>query len=347
MSDPRPDFGEAGRDVLLNDDTFDTPTGDEDSAQHREFTVAEEELRAKNDTGPRWVATSRAREDARRYPDFFVVGAQKAGTTWLYRNLDFHPDVWLPPIKELNYFNEIYFPSSDGWEAAGRSSQAQDALAFYDSIERLTLRQVSKRRALEVILRNEQTDDWYGEIFSCAGDDMMCGDISPDYSLLPRVAISRIAAQNPCAKFVVILRDPIERAWSNARMTFARGEAEEAEMLLHDPAHWRIMRGRSNYPPLLQRWASIVAPHNLIVLSFDNLETDPQRFLSHLCQRLGLHYDPRFFPYANSIVREGGVDLMSEETLAGLRSDMRPIYEELNAMYPDIARPWLLKHYSA
>lgn len=39
-------------------------------------------------------------------PDFLIVGAQKAGTTWLYRNLLLHPQIWMPKEKELHYFDE-------------------------------------------------------------------------------------------------------------------------------------------------------------------------------------------------------------------------------------------------
>src|ERR1700758_1596004 len=40
-------------------------------------------------------------------PDFLCVGAQKSGTSWLYRQLDLHPDFWIPPLKELHYFDEL------------------------------------------------------------------------------------------------------------------------------------------------------------------------------------------------------------------------------------------------
>src|SRR5437667_372467 len=36
-------------------------------------------------------------------PDFLCVGAQKGGTTWLYQQLDSHPDFWMPPIMEVHY----------------------------------------------------------------------------------------------------------------------------------------------------------------------------------------------------------------------------------------------------
>ena len=40
------------------------------------------------------------------YPDFLGIGAQKAGTTWLGRNLQAHPEVWMPRVKEVHYFDE-------------------------------------------------------------------------------------------------------------------------------------------------------------------------------------------------------------------------------------------------
>ncbi|PYL65054.1 MAG: hypothetical protein DMF20_09435 [Verrucomicrobia bacterium] len=40
-------------------------------------------------------------------PDFLCVGAQKGGTSWLYHQLNFHLDFWMPPIKELHYFDAL------------------------------------------------------------------------------------------------------------------------------------------------------------------------------------------------------------------------------------------------
>src|SRR5438045_2764086 len=44
-------------------------------------------------------------------PDFFCIGAQKAGTGWLYEQLRSHRDFWMPPMKELHYFDR--HPRSD------------------------------------------------------------------------------------------------------------------------------------------------------------------------------------------------------------------------------------------
>ena len=41
------------------------------------------------------------------FPDFIGIGAQKAGTTWLHRNLQAHPGIWMPKEKEIHCFDEI------------------------------------------------------------------------------------------------------------------------------------------------------------------------------------------------------------------------------------------------
>jgi len=40
-----------------------------------------------------------------RKPDFICIGAQKAGTTWLYVTLGRPPDIWFPPFKEFHFFD--------------------------------------------------------------------------------------------------------------------------------------------------------------------------------------------------------------------------------------------------
>src|SRR5262245_8141276 len=39
--------------------------------------------------------------------DFLCIGLHKGGTTWLYQQLDSHPDFWMPPLKELHYLDQF------------------------------------------------------------------------------------------------------------------------------------------------------------------------------------------------------------------------------------------------
>ncbi|MGE0611353.1 MAG: sulfotransferase domain-containing protein, partial [Hyphomicrobiales bacterium] len=50
------------------------------------------------------VSVKKGAARAAAKPDFLVIGAQKCGTTWLQEMLHQHPDVFVPEIKEVNYF---------------------------------------------------------------------------------------------------------------------------------------------------------------------------------------------------------------------------------------------------
>src|ERR1700749_4313420 len=66
-----------------------------------------------------------------RFPDFLCIGAQKAGTTWLDSNLRRHPDVWLPPLKELHYFNSVHINGHLKWNLKHRCNHRQTLLRRY------------------------------------------------------------------------------------------------------------------------------------------------------------------------------------------------------------------------
>src|SRR5215472_17512260 len=66
-------------------------------------------------------------------PDFLCVGAHKGGTTWLYQQLDSHPDFWMPPLKELHYFDQLskdQRSSSERWS----NERARRLLAHINSL---------------------------------------------------------------------------------------------------------------------------------------------------------------------------------------------------------------------
>lgn len=130
-----------------------------------------------------------------RHPDFFIVGAAKAGTTSLFKYLIQHPSIFIPPMKEYHFFADYPPPSS-------------------------------KRVAT---LRD------YLRLFAHQPPGVAAGEASTSY--LPSVfAAPRIARLFPMAKILAILRDPVERAYSNywhnrkhARETLSFDQALGAE----------------------------------------------------------------------------------------------------------------------
>ena len=125
--------------------------------------------------------------DAR--PDFLCVGAQKGGTSWLYQQLASHPDFWMPPIKELHYFDKL-----SRTKAAPPRPRDERDLCFLERIKGLSAES-------HIALEN------YARLFEPKGS-LLSGDISPTYSMLNDEIIERVASYFPNLKVIFLARDP-------------------------------------------------------------------------------------------------------------------------------------------
>lgn len=118
-------------------------------------------------------------------PNFLIIGTAKAGTTSLYSYLDQHPQIYLTPVKETNFF--AFEGCKINFQGPG------DA----DRINRTSITDVSA----------------YQQQFATLNEEKAIGEISPLYLYL-NSARHRIAHYSPNAKLIAILRDPIQRAHS-------------------------------------------------------------------------------------------------------------------------------------
>src|SRR5271165_1057296 len=119
------------------------------------------------------VADAPTDAGSRRVPEFFVVGHQKCGTTALYLMLKSHPQIFMPAVKEPRFF-------------------ASDQRSKY-------ARQPPSGRP--------RTLDDYLSLFAAARPEQRAGEASPQY-LRSTVAASAIAAVQPDARIIAILREP-------------------------------------------------------------------------------------------------------------------------------------------
>jgi len=118
-----------------------------------------------------------------RWPDFFIVGAPKAGTTSLYHYLKEHPDVFMPAEKEPNFF----------------SSEELDQQKLYYNATR------------------HRDTDGYLQLFNAAQEQQKIGEASVSYLYYPTVP-AKIKAAAPDARILISLRDPVLRAQSHFEM---------------------------------------------------------------------------------------------------------------------------------
>lgn len=210
----------------------------------------------------------------RALPDFLIVGAQKSGTSSLYRYLAQHPQVRESVLKEVHYF--------DG--------------GLQDGIDTYALGEA-----------------WYRSHFplrSAMAPDQKTFEASPLYLLHP-LAAERIAALVPEVRIVAILRNPTDRALSHyfhnvrkndqrrVQETLPVGQAmaeEEARLApivargAYKEEAYRVFsyKARGRYLEQLQRYRDRFPAENILVLRAEDLFEDPAGLMDRLSGFLGL-----------------------------------------------------------
>jgi Sulfotransferase domain len=199
------------------------------------------------------------------WPNFFLVGAAKAGTTSIYAYLAQHPGVFFPSIKEPHFFTQV------------RPAPEQQFL-------------------IEAITKCSA----YLRLYAHAAGYGVIGDASPSYLWHPEVP-QRIRAKVPQAKVAIILRDPVERAYSHYLMDYREGAQSKPfyEALLNDMNRSEKGWGVSYlyyelglYAQQVRRYLETFKPERVKILMFDDFRRDAKAVLRELAEFLGLDPNP-------------------------------------------------------
>jgi hypothetical protein len=238
------------------------------------------------------------------YPDFLGIGAQKAGTTWLSRNLQAHPEIWMPSIKEVHYFDEqIGQPASLALRLYGRLFGKRDADRRWRRQVRARSRRHLRRRSRDALLWDIRyylgapNDAWYASLFE-PGRGMVAGEITPAYSTLGPDAIAHVRGLMPEARIIFMMRNPMERAFSQAVMHFDKASKRDIEGV-GDRKLSRIFeregyRSRTDYLRTLESWGSFYPPERIFVGFLEDIHFFPEELLGRVYEFLGV--DPSFRP---------------------------------------------------
>lgn len=271
-------------------------------------------------------------------PHFLGLGVMRGGTTWLWDRLNAHPDVWLTPVKELNYFTRrhpIMVPSSD---TAPARPENQPHL-FRQSLkrfkwERLThyFRTYSPRTVAWRwrFYRGDLSPEWYRSLFDMAGD-RLCGDITPHYAALSEAGVQEVVDTLPDARMMLILRDPIDRDWSHAvhwyTHNMGRTHASLTEQDITEHAANPSVRQRGDYVPILERWRRHVPADRLKILFFDDVRTRPSELFDEVQDFLGLRRIHR--PDLDRAINQSGASRIPESIERHLAELHLPALEAL------------------
>lgn len=130
----------------------------------------------------------------RHVPNFFIVGAAKSGTTSLYHYLKQHPEIYMSPVKEPKYF----LASINKFPHNGPGD-------------------------IEVDKKIIRTWDEYLKLFSNASVEKCIGEASCGYLYYCELVAPSIKRISPEAKIIIVLRNPVERAFSAYCYLFREG----------------------------------------------------------------------------------------------------------------------------
>ena len=210
-------------------------------------------------------------------PDFLCVGAHKAGTTWLYQQLDSHPDFWMPPVKELHYLDQL----SKVQRAAQPRCRDERDLRFLNRLKSLSAEPT-------IDLEN------YGRLFETKAS-LLSGDISPNYSTLSNEVIRQVVGYFPNLKVIFLARDPVERVWSHLSMEVHYRQIKSFDVTNIDEVNRNLLRRgmllRSYPSVVVARWKRHVHAEQFHVYFFDDLQSNATELRRSILRFLGADPD--------------------------------------------------------
>lgn len=245
-------------------------------------------------------------------PDFLIIGAQKSGTTSLYNYLSMHPGVITAFRKELNFF-DFGFHRGSLWY------KSYFPTLFYK--------------------RHKQT--------VLGTDKVLTGEATPQYLFHP-LAPERVKKMVPNAKFIIMLRNPIDRAYSHYYHQKVRNQEElsfetaleaEPERLKgeREKAREKVKYGSSKlmsysylarglYAEQVENWLTYFHADQFLILSYEDfIEKTPTVFAQVLSF---LELDPfdqvKFRPFNTNNYQN-----LAPETREKLKAYFKPHNERL------------------
>lgn len=204
-------------------------------------------------------------------PNFLIIGAAKSGTTALYHYLRQHPQVYMCPQKETNFFaygeRKVRFTGP---------RDANDSDFIITTLER------------------------YEEQFAAVSDELAVGEASPWY-LYSAEAAANIQRRIPDAKLVTVLRNPVDRAFSSYLHAFKDGReslsfeegllAEEDRIARGWEPLWHYRRA-GLYAGQVERFLDLFSRDQMRFYLYEDLLENPGGLFGDIYRFLGV--DPDF-----------------------------------------------------
>ena len=255
-------------------------------------------------------------------PEFIIIGSEKCGTTTLYYYLTQHPAIISSSTKEVHYFDTNYH-----------------GLWWY---------------------RSHFPTIFYKFFLRIFNKKIVAGEATPYYIYHPLVA-KRIFNDLPKIKLIVILRDPISRAYSQYHDNKRKGQENltfeeavekensringEKEKIINEKnynslSYWAFSYiSKGIYHEQLKKWFRFFPKEQFLILDTHNLNSNPQKVINQVFSFLGL---PDYKIKSDERKNVGKYEQMDLEVKKQLRKFFKPHNEELEKML-GIKFSWMIE----
>tara|TARA_Y100000385_G_scaffold50564_1_gene47355 strand:- start:1378 stop:2232 length:855 start_codon:yes stop_codon:yes gene_type:complete len=189
----------------------------------------------------------------------FIVGAPKSGTTSLYYYLNEHPEILMSSEKEPDYFSD---------------KEILDQGLYYG------------KSRIDSLIK-------YNNLFSKRDKEKFLGDASVSYLFYPEVS-KRIKEYNPESKIIIMLRDPIHRAFSHYLMDYRLGLTSKSfveefnnQESLNFQQHFLL----GNYYNQVKKYLEVFETENVHIIWYSDFKQNTEKELQKVIEFIGLNTD--------------------------------------------------------
>lgn len=238
--------------------------------------------------------TRKAKMKNQKRIDFLGIGAHKSGTSWLYRNLMQIQEFSLPQIKEIHYFDR-----SRDYLSPNELSETQLKTRIWQknyiphAIRKILVSAIRQDWKLSRFYMNwffsNYSDQWYLSLFK--DFEGYTGEITPSYSILNEEDIRRIYRLLPDVRLVLMLRNPIERAWSHYRVgtkkidNFNFDNVPDDDVIKFMESEGQSLR--SDYIRTIDNFTKVFPKEQILIGFYDAVADNPtmliKDILKHIC----------------------------------------------------------------
>lgn len=272
----------------------------------------------------KYVGMKRDDYDLSKFPDFLIVGPQRTATTWLHLNLNSHPQVFIPWSKELYYFNNLEHPE---YHPASLPPMDRELGWYLEQFE------VPNNIRENRMAHCEQV---YGQPFA----PQKFGEATATYAaVLHAGIIKEILTLNPDIKIILVVRNPIDRAWSHAKKDLCKerkrpiADVSREEWLRFFNNTYQVQCG--HFSRFLPVWEKMIPKDNLMIVRLLDISKEPREMMERVYDLVGVdtrNSSSRFWSAGASMVPRNVGEHVNLTESVGIPEDL---LGELQKIYGD------------